>query len=97
MPTFSRNALREARSGPGPGSSSPLVGERAIDPDRAALNGLERSEAAQQGALSGAARSDDDENLARAQLEIDVVENGGGSVTLDQLLHDNEGSAVHSA
>ena len=69
--------------------------ERSINADRAALNGFERSEAAEQGALAGTARPNDDKNLARAQFEVDVVENGCGPVTLDQLIHDDEGLASH--
>ncbi len=71
--------------------------ERSIDPDRAALNGLERGEATQQRALPGAARSDDDQNLTRAQLETDIVQDGGSSVTLDQAVDDDERLLGHNA
>ena len=53
-------------------------GERAIDPDRPALNGFERGETAQQGALAGATWSDDDEDLTAIELEVHVVRTVAG-------------------
>jgi hypothetical protein len=64
--------------------------ERPVDPNRAALDRLERGEAAEQRALPRPARPDDDQNLARAELQVDVVQDSGGSVTLDQPLDDDE-------
>jgi hypothetical protein len=97
MPTFSRSVLSDARSGPRAGILVAFGRERSIDPDRAALNRLERGEATQKRALPGAARPDDDQDLTCAELETDVGQDGGDSVTLDQPVDDDERLRDHHA
>ena len=58
--------------------------------DVAGSRDFQHVDTAQHRALAGAARSDHDEDLPGAQFEIDVVENGGGPVTLDQAVDDDE-------
>ena len=61
---------------------------------RAALDRLERGEAAQQRALAGAARADHHQDLAGGHLEVDVVENGVRPVALDQPSTTMSGSLI---
>ena len=67
-----------------------LGGEHAVDRDGTALDRLERGKAAQQRALAGPARPNDDQNLSGSKLQADVVEDHIGPVTLDQAIHDDQ-------
>src|SRR4029077_5539248 len=51
-----------------------VAGNLAVDRDIAAVDGLELVDAAQERALSGTRRSDDADDLAPANLEIDVFQ-----------------------
>ena len=72
MPTCWRSLRRFGRG---------IVDLHAVDDDAPALDRLEPVDAAQQRALARAGAADDRDDLARLDLERDVVEHGHGRRT----------------
>ena len=74
-----------------PGEGLALLWQRrAVDLDRAGVDGLEAVDAAAEGGLSGARGSDQDHHLARSNREIDVHQGLDVSEGLPDPLQDNQ-------
>lgn len=65
---------------PGPAEG---VDGRAVEPDLALVDGEEGGEAAEEGALAGAARAGDGEHFALADADRDAPQGGGAVMGLD--------------
>jgi hypothetical protein len=64
----------------------------AFEENAPAVDRLEQVHAAEQGALAAAARSDDDERLARVDGDVDAVEHEVVAEALPDILDPHEGS-----
>ena len=62
-----------------------VVDDAAIDLERAGGDGLEPRDAAQQGRLAAARGADEDDELARLDVEVDVLEDLDVAVALVEI------------